>query len=114
MRVAELDGVLLDYWVAKAEGFRESFAQFKSSPVPYSSNWTYGAPIIEREKMSTVKFGDQWGAFIPGGRADTSSDRIKGAGDYADGLGASALIAAMRAYVASKFGDEVEDVARSA
>ncbi len=59
----------------------------------YSTNWAQGGPIIDRERINVEPFrdinGDQWSA---------------------DGAWNSptALIAAMRCYVASKLGDEVD------
>ena len=113
MRTSELTGALLDYWVARAEGFtaeikspaqgvharcwtldEEGRAGFGWHP---STSWAQGGPIIERE---VIGFG------IP------ISDLGYQAFLYKEGQpvvawGKTHLIAAMRAYVASKFGDEV-------
>jgi hypothetical protein len=141
MRVAELEGVQLDYWVAKAEGWEFFWSkhncwlikkpgddQYEAPyidwtpfdpdtgkpnrrPDPWelminrnfvpSSDWSQGGPIIEREQISfyaTAGLADgmQWCA---------SWDRHVLTSNY----GKTALIAAMRAYVASKFGDEIPD-----
>lgn len=101
MKTSELTGALLDYWVATAEGFighinKDGF--FRESPEgrqgeywPYcpSSDWEDGGPIIEREQI-TIDWND--GCFAGGTQ-----------------WGETALIAAMRAYVASKYGGEVPD-----
>lgn len=57
------------------------------------TNWSQGGPIIEREKTAI--------RFVPW---DTWVAECKG---YT-GEGTTPLIAAMRCYVASKLGDEVE------
>ena len=106
MKVADLQGALLDYWVARAAGImwwieRSSIdwevcadtgnaASDRYSP---STDWTQGGPIIERERLEIRRDNHGWTAL--------------GNGCYGDGP--TILIAAMRAYVASRFGDEVED-----
>lgn len=104
MKVDELEGMLLDYWVARAEGFTNTIEAFESSPVPYSLKWEYGGLIIERERISAVCCDGNWFACICGEEhwIDTSYyDEPWG--------GPTPLVAAMRSYVASKFGDEVPD-----
>lgn len=112
MKTSELTGALLDYWVARAEGWT-----FKSSgigdkliyatgerPTEWlwldmfrpSSSWSQGGPIIEREKISLDPVAEQAAIRIP----NTAKWRVA----YGP-----PLVAAMRVYVASKFGDEVED-----
>jgi hypothetical protein len=72
-----------------------------------STNWSQGGPIIEREKISTVSDeGDlYWQAVI-----DCQSGAMLGpnlCGSFWH-EGPTPLIAAMRCYVASKLGNEVE------
>lgn len=65
-----------------------------------SSNWSQGGPILEREKITTVIFrSDDWISEI--------WERERGR-RLARGTGPTLLVAAMRCYVASKLGDEVE------
>jgi hypothetical protein len=64
----------------------------------YSTDWARGGPIIEREHISIEAtrvggLGDRWMASDMGHCAE-----------FAD----APLIAAMRCYVASKLGDEIE------
>lgn len=115
MKTSELTGAALDWAVAKAEGlgyrydekygpmcFRPSVtkgtAVWDSAPLPYSTDWAQGGPIIERERISIR----QWTnvpivhAYMPVDGAEWSSD------------GTSPLIAAMRCFIASKLGDEVD------
>lgn len=66
----------------------------------YSTNWAFGGPIIDRELISTGTTGElanPWRAstYTPGSYGISST-------------GPTPLIAAMRCYVVSKLGDEVE------
>lgn len=120
MKVADLAGAQLDYWTARAEGIPADTLIFYTGafhgeeicarqdggfPVPlrYSADWNQGGPIIERERI-TIHCAEagRWGAWIK--NPDPSAWAHKG-----DGEGEAPLIAAMRAYVASKFGDEVRE-----
>lgn len=96
MKVSELEGEQLDYWVGKAEdAYDPDGSWFKPSTC-----WEEGGPIIERERIRLNPFwldGNYWQARIA--RPEASYD----------GFGKTALEAAMRAYVRSKFGDEVPD-----
>jgi hypothetical protein len=59
-----------------------------------STNWAHGGPIIERERIDVLYEHDLRWIAVP----------QKGIESY----GPTPLIAAMRCYVASKLGDEVE------
>jgi hypothetical protein len=59
-----------------------------------STDWAQGGPIIEREKLAICIGWKQWLAF---------SDDTENAGVQ----GPTPLIAAMRCYVASKLGDDI-------
>jgi len=110
MKVAELEGALLDYWVAKAEGFTNTFETFKASPTPYSSSQEFGGIIIEREKITCVWLGYHW----------TAGFQFEALSNYPwwhmtwmrDGD--SQVQAAMRSYVFKRFGEEVEDAPHNA
>jgi hypothetical protein len=95
VKVSELQGAALDWAVAKCEGLDYWHPEIGSSQPDYSTDWAQGGPIIEREKIAlsydTERFG--WVASFY-------------AGD--DVFGGTPLIAAMRCYVASKLGDEIE------
>jgi len=91
IKTSELTGVDLDRAVAHALG-----APDDGNGLPcYSTDWAQGGPIIEREKITVEYTGDPdtWCACI---MADQEV------------YGPTPLIAAMRCYVASKLGDEVE------
>jgi hypothetical protein len=63
-----------------------------------STDWSQGGPIIEREKISLLAFGlVDWKATFDYGGSSTS-----------DQYGPTPLIAALRCYVTSKLGDNVE------
>jgi hypothetical protein len=93
MRTSELKDLALDWAVTKAIG------EYKPVAAPsYSTNWSQGGPIIEREEISVNWASGQW-------QAHTANDQD----EYAQiEYGPTPLIAAMRCYVASKLGDDVE------
>lgn len=64
-----------------------------------STDWSQGGPIIEREGIATAPLTECWEAQI---EPDCNYPRPKVS------YGPTPLIAAMRCYVASKLGDEVE------
>lgn len=117
-KTAELEGKLLDAAVAKADGLtlrllaepgRIAFWQAKGDRmVPwcslpaYSSDWRYGGPLIERERiMVSSHWGiGEWAAYI-------GDDHESGL-YHPDATGPAPLVAAMRAYVASRLGEELE------
>lgn len=103
-RVSELIGEPLDLAVAKAEDWKvgEAVAWFVSvgdlpppKTPPYSTAWNVGGPIIERERI---------GITLPHDPGDWLAEDFEGFTQS----GPTPLIAAMRAYVASKFGEEIE------
>jgi hypothetical protein len=101
MKTSQLTGAALDYIVAKIEGYTLNPKVKKSAWINYSRDWAQGGAIIEREWVNLDNGSDlypnPWGAAI----YDENGDAIRGFGE-------TPLIAAMRCYVASKLGDEVE------
>jgi hypothetical protein len=94
--VASLEGAALDWVVAKCE-LGEAINEI-DDPHFYSSDWAQGGPIIEREGINLRALsGALW-------EAETWS--AEGGQYLLDGP--TPLIAAMRCYVASVLGDEVE------
>lgn len=123
INASELIGPALDWAVAKCEGATEgynSLGVFLWDGIPCinayghdvdftpSTNWSHGGPIIEREGIS-VAFVLGWVSHPMGPWRATP--RLSEQYNYYT-LGAAQcetpLIAAMRCYVASKLGDEVE------
>lgn len=88
VKTSELTGEALDWATSAAQG--------DSDIHPYSTNWEYGGPIIEREGICLHRYKDGSGWSATYSAQDPES--------YAP----TPLIAAMRCYVASKLGDEVE------
>jgi len=92
MKTSELTGQALDWAVAKCEGYLCDY-KYNGALVDYSTNWAQGGPIIEREHIALWSEGYDWEA--------------KQYGQH-ESWGETPLIAAMRCYVASKLGDEVD------
>lgn len=114
MLVADLDGVLLDYWVARSLGYssvqdlerRSDLCVVKcdgwqTKDWAPSRDWDQGGALIEREGISVMRWETPNDAGMSWTARNLRSDV------HADG--STPLIAAMRVYVASKFGDEVDD-----
>lgn len=137
MKVAELTDVLLDLWVAKAGGAtiiqqpeeadertlrdntawltddawigddpqQESKKVIRWGPRSYgafepSRDWRDGGPIIEQNEIGLIRhYSGEWQSGMP------KWPRSR----YMSGT--TPLVAAMRAYVASRYGDEVPDAA---
>lgn len=127
MKTAELTGAELDYWVARALGW-----EFFSGPTPpdgsyclsgsnkwakppgepwqcaecwgfphaYSTDWARGGPLIEREEIDLNHRGVEV--------APSAWYCVATSMHGLERQGHTPLIAAMRAFVAHKFGDEVK------
>ena len=108
MKTSELTGAALDWAVAKCEGVTvlpkmrggcyATLVRGETVLLCYSTDWAQGGPIIARERMD-IKCWDfhsmPWKASM-----NTAAE--------IQAFGPTPLIAAMRCYVASKLGDEVE------
>lgn len=137
MKVSELTGDLLDCWVAKCLNPEEKIfnnsdgwtLRWHIKPKKFSSDWAHGGPLIESNQIfmnppSDVHYNggpnngwksfDYWRATVSA-RVRTLTPKnemqealkVRGVGR---GNGETALIAAMRAFVASFYGDEVPDI----
>jgi hypothetical protein len=92
LKTSELQGAVLDWAVAKCE-VGDAINEI-DDPHFYSTDWALAGPIIEREGITVRRYTDAlWDASI--GRLDYVAD------------GPTPLVAAMRCYVASKFGDDL-------
>jgi len=117
-KVDELEGAELDYWVAKAEGVQVRKASDGWNPnvhweavgedsdglyVPWSpsSSWLEAGPIIEREGINVAEILDEDGKFQRWGAIHRRHIHVLYSAE-------TPLVAAMRCYVGSKFGEEVE------
>lgn len=133
MKVSELTGEQLDYWVAKAEGYvhHGAVGLFERNdskpwclsevndwwkdpegrwicgpctgfPYSYSTEWERGGPIIARERIDLLTLGEHgWQAYV---NPDASEHWC-----LKESEGPTPLIAAMRAHIAAKFGEELPD-----
>ena len=102
-KTSELTGNPLNWAVAVA-GFLPGTARSLVLPElrPYCAEWLHGGPIIEREGLGLWMY--QW---TPQGEPEVGWYAEDKDGDYIR-TGPTPLIAAMRCYVASKLGDEVD------
>jgi len=106
IKTIEMTGAALDWAVANCEGvsvrWSAAHEQLLVDGYPYmvwqsSTNWAQGGPIIERDGIRIVKAAPTvWGAVYSSG--DIGREHFA----------TTPLIAAMRCYVASKLGDEVD------
>lgn len=110
IKVSEAQGAALDWLVAKCEGVKVAISgcgrlwvdrgrrETWGGQVSYT-NWSQGGPIIEREGICFDKpeMSSQW-----------ICDKRMGSGRICRQYGSTILIAALRCYVASKLGEEVE------
>jgi len=114
IKTSELIGSALDWAVAKCEGVYWNIngyfvwnalghrTKYSKECPAYSSDWAQGGPIIERENI-VFGFDD----IAPPDKAHIA--RKPGfITIHNEFYGPTKLIAAMRCYVASKLGDEVE------
>lgn len=127
IKTQDLTGPALRWAVATCEGAVEQYREdgpyfWCGAPVIYERGhdvnympdrwWDHGGPIIEREGINTFRYNkldlsepDKWCGHKVVVRKDWSGE------DYNAVLaseGPTPLVAAMRCYVASKLGDEVE------
>jgi hypothetical protein len=102
MKTSELSGAALDWAVQQCEGARKDidFVWWTDDHYSPSTDWAQGGPIIEREGISVMyRTGVRMIANINGQYEQTIGHRHKG------NLG---LIVAMRCYVASVLGDDID------
>jgi hypothetical protein len=99
LKTSELTGTALDWAASKCEGiewepgdFAAGYYQPGFAP---STDWADGGPIIEREKIELFIRDEKWFAYSSNSTPE-------------DFYGETPLIAAMRCYVASVLGDEVD------
>lgn len=102
IKTSELTGAALDWAVAQCENFSVRYG-FDDNCPEYSTNWAQGGPIIERERMDI----ECWDFHSMPWKASMWWDDENSSGDI-QMYGPTPLIAAMRCYVTSKLGNEVE------
>lgn len=110
MKTVELTGYALDWAVAKCEGLHreDTVWEIWASTHQYSTDWALGGPIVERECISVIKnIGGSWRGSIRHTTSHPLTSHPVLAG-WTNQNGQTPLIAAMRCYVASKLGDDVD------
>lgn len=135
MKVSELEGPELDYWVGMANGFKCKFSRFHpdygerddyETPKTWAmlprdgygpliwyeynplTDWSQGGPISEREGISVEVHCSENGkptSWKAGWKWPMSGICVNRRWQ----CGSTPLIAAMRCFVASKYGEEVPD-----
>ena len=132
MNVQDLQGVELDYWVYKALGFNPEMREVKQTPtgaskeppVQYEARYKRGElwhtcrpcdqflRIVDREKIC-LQYHEHdspyWSACIDGSRIQKSKFSPNPS-DWGFMIGNDPLTAAMRMYVASVYGLEVDEI----
>lgn len=93
---ALLGGVMKDGWWASGY-YTDPNQWIRLGRLRYSTSWAQGGSIIERERIPT-EWSSLWGCW-------TARDLRNAAFSF---TGTTPLIAAMRSFVASRLGDEVE------
>ena len=128
--VADLTGAELEYWVARAEGIDAEQLEIREVPrtdlkicvyteppilgwmskpqrsLAYSTVWAQGGPLIEKHRiwLQPVDAGGTW----MGDHQPKAGWLARVVGAAVNERDAQPLIAAMRALVASVYGDEVQ------
>lgn len=87
----DLSGVALDWAVSVAKGLSWKL----HGHIPFSTDWSQSGALIEREKIEIFIEDERWQAYS-----------IRSAPHNFDGD--TPLIAAMRCYVSSQLGEEVD------
>ena len=97
MKTSELTGAALDWAVTKCEGFDHNVTPGNEWGLwGWATDWAQGGPIIEREGISISAHldGFEWFARDYLGLNEQAAEKP--------------LVAAMRCYVTSKLGDNIE------
>jgi hypothetical protein len=118
MKTSELIGAALDWAVAKCEGKTVTYYgrglwygiegghdyRWEWSP---STNWAHGGPIIERERLAVTCTPSNWCAYAHDGTSEVPNVGSVYKWKHKQ-VGPTPLVAAMRCFVASRLGDEVD------
>lgn len=113
MKVSELTGDKLDYWVAKAQGWDKSFnklglyavwvTEYGDEPIHHykpTTNWQQCGELIEKFNLNLLRLDDGWKSGYVYSYADK---------DVMFAKGSTPQEAICRAVVASIYGEEVSD-----
>lgn len=109
IKTSELIGQALDWAVAKCEGYQPVYTDGSIRPVfrkwlavestwpPYSTDHSHGGPIMDGSEIGTWPPDEEHPHWTAGTKGVAQAF-----------TGPTRLIAAMRCYVASKLGEEIE------
>ena len=124
MKTNELTGQLLDCWVAKAIDPKEKIfiepdgsfvVRWRNKPRPYSTAWAHGGPLIDKYEITfygnSLSVAGKRSTWIVACVAHGKTFNDKNAYGLHEIYGEH-LPAAMRAIVASVFGETVGEVAQ--
>lgn len=121
MRVSEISGALLDYWVGRSvglgeiDGLRIAFGKCWCAEIndadqfiqdqfyTPSTDWNEGGFIIQNARIAICFEDDKW-------HAELVHSALEDGRQLSFACGETPLIAAMRAYVCSRFGEEVPEI----
>lgn len=126
MKTAELQGAMLNYWVARAEGHAAEHLEIRNVPrtdmcicvrtipgmsdktialevMAYSMNWAQGGPLIEKHRMDVESPDSDGAPWVASLYVPARQFRLYGHGD-------TPMQAVCRAIVRAEFGDDVEDL----
>jgi len=127
MKTSELTGPALDWAVLEAlkptlkdpsqayigtfgplfgKGYR--YPAWRSRKYSPSTSWQEGGPIIERERIDVTWHIDHWTAMWWADNSGMAKDQAQRFKHNRQHSGPTPLIAAMRCFVASRLGDEVD------
>ena len=104
MKTADLIGAQLDAAVLPALRDPEWQCYAFNGSGAFSSDWASGGPIIERNLIAI-----EWKVDVVGKAVTWAAAMMRNDSTRLTATGPTPLIAAMRAFVASKFGEEVPD-----
>lgn len=105
VKTADLIDLSLDWAVAKCEWGNKFYNSTDLVQVArrqgYSTNWAQGGPIIDRMMQGKFFLMENDDSYCHVAYSETEHDN-------AHGYGPTPLVAAMRCFVASRLGDEVD------
>jgi len=109
VETSELIGPALDWAVAKCEGHNIQAADLRYQQFQYSTDWAQGGPIIDNNpEMQLWPWGGEPDERAGELQCACLPVSFEGGHRQKTWFGKTKLIAAMRCYVASKLGNEVE------
>ena len=102
MKTSELTGAALDWAVTKCEGYDHEVTSSDWGMWGWATDWAQGGPIIEREGMGVwmYEWNEEGEPEVGWYAEDKDGNHVR--------TGPTPLIAAMRCFVASHMGDDID------